>query len=200
MTTNDFQEWYAYHSKAFPGVADWMKKHPETIRFWEMPFEHVELADAKAASREMVTGDLEEPKGFGQHAKAIARRAREIGFARKAAPQAVDGESVYGCPTCQDAGLVAVVDPRAYRAGQFRACSVYCACHAGDVKQNRKFSDGHRAVVRPRFDSTKMFRLDYEEKASDQKAAFAEWLARRIQNHPGYTDFGEYSHETQEAF
>ena len=200
MTTNDFREWYTYHCGAFPGVADWMKRHPETIKFWEMPFEHVELADAKAATREMAAGDLEEPRGFSQHAKLIARRAREIGFASKTAPQAVDGEPVFSCPTCQDAGLVAVVDPRAYRAGQFRPCSVYCTCHAGDLKQNRKFSDGHRAVVRPRFDARKMFRLDYDEKGSDQKAAFEAWLAGRIERHQGYTDFGEYSHEAQGTF
>ena len=101
MTSNDFNDWLKYHTEAFPGVGEWLKKHPKTIQFWEMPFEHVELADAKAASREMVMGDLEEPKGFGYHAKVIARRAREIGFARKAIPQAVDGEAVYGCPTCR---------------------------------------------------------------------------------------------------
>lgn len=202
MTSNDFRDWYAYHSKAFPGVADWIRKHPDTLQFWELPFAGVDLADAKQATKEMATGDLEEPRGFGQHAKTIAKRAREIGFNRQDKTQAVDGQQVYSCATCFDEGLVAVVDPRYWRDGTYRACSTYCTCQSGDRKQNRKFLDGHKAIQRPRFDKQKMFRIDYELLAEESRAQFVAWMAERskVENHPNYTDFGDYSHEQQETF
>ena len=111
MTSNDFAEWARYHGEAFPSLADWLEKHPETVKFWVKAMDAVDVRDAKTATDEMASGRLDEPKGFGQHPKVIAARARQIGASRAASLRVVDGERVYDCPLCLDEGFVPVVDP-----------------------------------------------------------------------------------------
>lgn len=189
MLNQEFDSWLVNHTNAHPELAAWLKKgtNSSVLEFWKAALEKTLLSDAKDVTRRMAIGELDEPKGFSKHGAFVARQAREASYSRQSKSTAIDGEPVYVCKTCFDEGLVAVVDPVAYRAGQFRACSTYCTCHMGDLKQNRKFSDGRRAIVRPRFDAAKMFLLNYDmdtneshTQFADCRAQFETWLDSRV--------------------
>ncbi len=187
MTSNDFQTWVDYHSAAFPAVADWLRKHPETVKFWAKALDGAELRDAKAATDEMATGTLEEPKGYGQHPRVITKRAREIGSARSGGLRVVDGQPVYGCPLCHDDGFVPVVDPIHFRNGTFRPCYVICTCHAGDQRAYARPTGSGKRRETPRYDKRRMFAIDPESRESGQRAAFTAWLdGGRVAELPGY--------------
>lgn len=194
MTSNDFDAWIKYHSAAFPSLKDWLSRHADTIPFWERPFADVDLRDAKAATDEMAAGTLDEPRGYGQHARVIAARARQIGSARAAATRVVDGQRVYGCPLCLDEGYVAVVDPIHWRAGRFRDCAVLCTCGEGDRRANARLSSGHRRQT-PRYDARRMHAIDRELTIGQQRAEFQRWLdGGRVKAMAGYeSGFDDYN-------
>lgn len=187
MTSNDFAEWARYHGDAFPSLADWLEKHPETLKFWAKALDGVDVRDAKTATDEMASGRLDEPKGFGQHPKVIAARARQIGASRAASLRVVDGERVYDCPLCLDEGFVPVVDPVHFRRGTFRACFVFCTCAIGDRRAEARPTGSGKRRETPRFDKRRMFAIDRESPDSQQRAEFAAWLGGgRVVNLPGY--------------
>ena len=168
MNKSEVIEWINYHSDAFPSVGDWIVKHQEAIRFWEKPFTDVSLDDAKAATDEMASGELDEPRGYSQHPKVIAKRARQIGYGRRQSSAVVDGEQTYRCPKCLDEGFVAVVDPIHYRAGRLRPCSVLCTCCEGDRKAERRVDGKRRAT--PRYDKRRMCQWDPELSREEMQA------------------------------
>lgn len=202
MTPTEFNTWLDYHKAAFPALGKWLKDHPETVKFWIKPFGGVSVDAAKAATDAMAAGELDEPRGFGSHPKVIAKHARELQHSEERQQFTADGEPIYNCPRCLDQGFVAVVDPVHYRAGELRACHVLCTCREGDRKAGRKYGDGHQPIFIPRFDAVKMFPWDYEIKLDEFRRDFETWLAtgRGVTSHSNYTDFGDYSHERQEAF
>lgn len=184
MTENDFETWLAYHRAAFPSLGDWLRKHPETLRFWELPFADVDLAHAKAATDEMASGDLDEPRGYSQHARVIAKRARQIGYGRRQST-VIDGEKTYSCQRCLDEGYFAVVDPVHWRAGRLRPCHVLCICTAGDRKAELRREGPRRQT--PRFDARKMFPWDEELTSAEMSGDFRRWLdGGRVTELAGY--------------
>lgn len=195
MTKNDFDSWMKYHTAAFPSVGDWLKKHPETIRFWEMALADASVQDAKAATDEMVSGTLEEPKGYTSHPRSIAKRAREISLGRKSSLRVVDGEPVYGCSLCLDEGYVPVVDPVHFRDGTFRPCYVLCTCSTGNRKANHRPDGSGKRRETPRYDRAKMFALDPELTGAQLKRDFQSWLnGGRVKELPGYeSEFDAYN-------
>ena len=185
MVEADFKAWLRYHVEAFPSLADWLKKNPGTVTFWEKPFSDVSLDDAKAATDEMASGELDEPNGYGKHPKVIAKRARQIGYGRRQSSAVVDGEQTYRCPKCLDEGFVAVVDPIHYRAGRLRPCSVLCTCCEGDRKAERRVDGKRRAT--PRFDKRRMCQWDPELSREEMQAEFDRWLrVGRLEAASGY--------------
>lgn len=202
MIFTEFNDWLAYHVRAFPAVGDWIKKHPDTVEFWANPFEDVNLADAKAATDAMAAGKIEDPRGYSKHPIVIARYARELHRANARPVIGPNGERTFSCAVCCDDGMVAVVDPIHYRKGRLRSCSVYCTCPVGDRKQNRSNADGHRSVVRPRFDPGRMFPWNGELTVAQNQVEFEAWLNsdHGIASHRNFTDFGEYSGDQSSEF
>lgn len=196
MTNNDFTSWIEYHSAAFPALGDWLRKHPETLKFWAKALDGASIQDARTATDEMAAGDLEEPKGYGQHSRVIAKRARELSLARSASLRVVDGEPVYGCLLCLDEGYVAVVDPVHFRRGTFRPCYVLCTCATGERKANQRPAGSGQRRETPRYDRAKMFALDPEMTDAQNRQDFAAWLGGgRVKDLPAYErafdDFNE---------
>lgn len=186
MTSNDVVDWIRYHSDAFPSVGDWIGKHPETVKFWGKAFDGVDLRDAKAATDEMASGKLDEPKGYSSHPRVISKRARELAFAR-GGQQVIDGQRVFGCGLCADSGYVPVVDPVHYRNGTFRACYVICTCGTGDQRAHARPIGNGKPRQTPRYDRSKMFALDPELTDAQLRVDFAAWLSGgRVKDLPGY--------------
>lgn len=194
MTSNDFEAWIAYHSAAFPTIGDWLRKHPETVRFWEKAFDGIDLRDAKAATDEMASGKLDEPKGYSSHPRVISKRARELAFSR-GGQQVIDGQRVFGCGLCADSGYVPVVDPVHYRNGTFLACYVLCTCGTGDQRAHARPSGGGKPRQTPRFDKSRMFALDLERPESELRESFRQWLGGgRVASMPAYEPaFADYN-------
>jgi hypothetical protein len=149
----------------------------------------------------------------------LRRFANELPAAK--ARKFVNGEEVYDCPLCEDSGTVAVWHPdtvRGIRNGKDVAravCVVACVCSEGDRWARERTLNGKRWPPLPRFDDKRMRRPQFtfekegqthlaltgrygEREATDLLA----WIEaqERIENHPNYTDFGDYSAEHQETF
>lgn len=139
MTTDEFREWLNQHKAAYPGLVEWIARFPaertdaspsrsDVMNSWYRSLREIPFADAVAATSLLGTDDYAEPKGFGNHPKAIyaicrgkkTRRQREIPSTRPL-PRTVLGEdgrrhTVYCCPTCQDTGIIEVWHPATMRA------------------------------------------------------------------------------------
>lgn len=133
----------------------------------------------------------------------------------------VNGEEVFDCPLCEDAGTVAVWHPdtmRAIRNGKdakYETCAVACTCQSGDRWARERTLNGKRWPPLPRYDEKRMRRPQFDfERDGEQHTALTgrygererkdleAWVEtlQRVENHRNYTDFGEYSSEPQDAF
>jgi hypothetical protein len=153
VTHEQFLEWYAHHRSAFPGIDAWLGRidraakseadlrSADVLRGWRRVLADIELADAKRATDEMARGDIDEPRSFDGHAKAIRRSAKASRFERGKGPGRVvwfDGERSVRCSVCGDAGLVIVFHPKSMQAARqgtldrlsSYSCGVACTCEA----------------------------------------------------------------------
>lgn len=109
----------------------------------------------------------------------------------------IDAEPVYRCHDCFDTGYCSVIDPR-YWPKSLRSVAVICGCSEGDAvaaAREKRTRTKPRAVARL---NSRMVVFRPGINRADAEEAIAE--VKRIENHPNYTDFGDYSHEHQEAF
>ena len=114
MTREEFDKWLDYHCARFSKVREWMASlgsdQPATVEAWYEALNHLALADAQAASKEMHANAAEY--------KMLSRDAIPAtiaGIASRFAPQAsqparrfVDGVETVNCLRCKDVGYVDV--------------------------------------------------------------------------------------------
>jgi|3_EtaG_2_1085321.scaffolds.fasta_scaffold00267_10 hypothetical protein len=165
MRTSDFDKWLAYHVAAFPDLADWIGKNPETVHHWQRALEGVTLHEAKQATDAMVKGQTK-AFGYQDHPSAIRRLiGDDRSSTARTGPKRIDGTDSFACPLCMDSGLVRVFSPRAMKvchSGELsgprgaRLCNVACPCAAGD----RWFAGTKRYKPIPRFSERRMVRVD----------------------------------------
>jgi hypothetical protein len=150
MRPDEFDEWFAYHTAAFPGIATWLAKNPEsakTLQHWLRVLGRTSLAAAKAATDAMLeSGDRTPP--YERH-PAIVRRMAAASESRSESDESRRdfwryGETTYRCPHCEDSGIVSI---HAAGATWETYSSVYgdeyadtvalsrrCVCPKGDAK------------------------------------------------------------------
>jgi hypothetical protein len=190
MTDREFTEWYAHHRASFPGIDRWLTKldkdaqhdddmrSADVLRRWRACLRDVDQADAKAATDAMMRGDLDEPRSWDSHPKAIRRAAIGRRADRKIAAHGggptkyrtdENGETVavYHCPECLDDGLILVWHPtsmEAMREGTFGRprtvyqCGVRCPCDIGRSRWKG---------VPVEFDASRMVRCQYHPTPED---------------------------------
>ena len=163
MTAGEFDRWLEYHTKAYPGLQAWLTKNSGQLPFWEKVLKRFGYSHCTEATDRLIVSD-DQPRGYTDHARAIARIARDVqlsstGSLRRKDRSVIDGHDVFKCPLCQDTGFVYVVSPstiREYRCGNLgapRFCDVSCSCERGaSIDGNEKF--GRAGLVR--YDPRKM--------------------------------------------
>lgn len=139
MTPDEFDQWLDHHAGMYPGVKRWLAK-PENEGVeaaWERLLSRTSLEAAKRASMELFEQD-EQPRGFGEHPRAVKRLAWELRPKQQVARK-IDGQDTFRCLRCRDSGVVSVVNPATLRAvwrdhesHGVRWCAVACDCEAGD--------------------------------------------------------------------
>jgi len=177
MNSTEFRDWLKYHTECFPSVQTWISKHDTILVPWEETLSDVSLADAKEVSRLMSIGDLELPTGYGDHARFVRRKARDMAFKRadvKSSPSYIGDERVFNCPDCEDTGFVRVVDPVHWKEGRFRDCHVFCRCSKGELVRNRR-SNAARPRRGPIYNPKRMFKIANLDKS--EYNAFVEWIS-----------------------
>lgn len=139
MTTDQFREWLNQHKACYPGLIDWIAKLPaertdaspsrsDVMNSWYRTLRDVPFADAVTATHLLGTDEFAEPKGYGNHPKAIwsicneakKKKQREIP-STKPLPKTVVGpdglrHTVYNCLRCQDTGIIEAWHPATMRA------------------------------------------------------------------------------------
>jgi hypothetical protein len=118
MTREEFKSWANQHGAAFDGYSEWLKRGgAELIDLTYNALANCELGDAKGATAAMVAGDLEMPRGYGQHAAVVRRwcyaaqrrRDSQQRASMRCQPRQVDGHDAFDCLTCRDEGVVVVL-------------------------------------------------------------------------------------------
>lgn len=189
MTADEFTIWLKHHRAAYPGISAWLGRidkaargdddirATDVLKRWRNVLNDVSLADARAASDAMARGDLEEPRSFDSHAKAIRRAAIGAVSERTIAPEKpryVNGEQVFNCGLCLDGGLLIVFHPKTMKAARDGlleespkyTCGVACTCERGD--RWHKPAQGRREKHKTmRFDERIMVPCDYRPTAED---------------------------------
>lgn len=180
MTDSEFGRWLMTHKQAFPGVGDWLRKNPDTVRHWQAAMADVDLDAAEQATAEMLRGDIDSPRGYSDHVRAVRQRAKEIRFAdrEERRPTRIDGQDTYSCHLCRDSGYVLVLD--AGQGGQqllewargdrsqprpaAKTSLVACTCPTGDAQQQQLRN--RRKPLKPReidrYDATRHFRCEFQ--------------------------------------
>lgn len=134
-----------YHGAAFTGLQAWLAKQPpeqrdQTLDLWRSVLANVTLDAARDATELLFSGEVECPKFYDDHPRAVLRAIRE---SRKEAGgerypdgkwvTGEDGERVYAfhCHHCEDTGFVGIWLPGAFR------------CHKANPEAFKQFQDGH---------------------------------------------------------
>ncbi len=209
MTSEEFSDWMAYHQAAFPGVAKWMRDNTpkdatteeRPVYHWRWALSDVDVLDAKLATDAMLSGDLDEPRGYSSHPRVIRKWCRVERYTAKHHTEStqrttIDGETVYDCPQCLDIGTVPVVHPKVHQQvyrevpyGELRWATavVACSCDAGDKwRQPCSIPGGRVRHALPTFDDYRMYGVD-GMLTDESKAAFWNWLNNKpVESHPNY--------------
>lgn len=182
MDSREFERWYAIHRASYPGLDTWLaglsdRRPPidpqDTLRAWRGVLKHVSFAGAKAATEAMLSGDLEEPRGFERHPGAIRRYAQEFdgrtggGRANRRGPMGgkiVGGEVVYDCPRCEDSGMRTVWHSQTVQAVRDQAEKVICYSAAVGCECDRGKRLTAKTPLLGTFDAARDFlRADYPD-------------------------------------
>jgi hypothetical protein len=183
MTDSEFAQWLVIHKQAFPGVGPWLQKNHTTVGHWQAALEDVDFDAAEQATAEMLRGDIDSPRGYSDHVRAVRQRAKEIRYAscEERRPSRIDGQAVFACSLCLDSGFVLVLDPE--QGGQAlldwargdrstphpsaKTAVVACSCEIGGEEQQRLRSrrePQHHLPPREidRYDERRHFRCDFQ--------------------------------------
>lgn len=186
MTDREFREWLDYHKAGFTGLGKFLASLPtvggddgpgrtEVLTRWARCLRDTDLADAKAASDLLFSGEEADPKGYDRHPAAVREIARRITKRKPTAshePRIIDGVETFACLACCDGGARIVWHPATMKAiweqtGKVTpyTCAVRCTCAAG--KRYRWMREFDPAVdLEP-----DVWRLE------DQLEALRQWMA-----------------------
>lgn len=157
MNRQEFDRWLAAHSASFPGLPKWLRDSPGTTDAWAEALSDADLEPALQATKDMLAGRIETPRGWGQHPAAIRKEARNATY-QAPTRQRIDGQETVECPLCHGSGWVSIVHPlavhriiqgQALQPHEIRPCSLGCSCHRGRGRTRykpgwgrwRKYSD-----------------------------------------------------------
>ena len=178
MTNIDYGDWIKYHLAAFPALDKWLAstdESPDTIRMrnrhWAKALAAISVEEAKRVTDQLVTGEIESPRGWSAHPTVIRkqvsinRRANREYILDKIRPQPIDNEDTFSCFQCRDSGLIDVwhvKSMKAMREGRFGEhqtdyrCVVRCECEVGNVL--------HPAKIK--YDSATQLRYEMDQQHS----------------------------------
>lgn len=111
MTSDEFDQWSAYHTRRFPGIEKWLLGMPDkgddAIAAWRITLGLIPLDAAKRASDEMhADANLQPP--YERHPALVRDLARKhMGETRRY----IDGEATR-CGLCDDQRFVLIWQPR----------------------------------------------------------------------------------------
>lgn len=188
MDATEFKTWFDKHTSAFASLRDWLRRNADCVSSWQECLSDVALSDAIEATRLMNIGDLEAPKGYGDHARSVRKHARELAYrraepARQREPQFVGDERVYQCADCCDTGWVMVANIWVSKTGKspikqflegktnhLPVCAIACTCDLSNPSEKN------------RFDSTRMFAIDRAIESERNAAEFRQWWSEGRQH------------------
>jgi hypothetical protein len=208
MNSDEFGEWSRYHKAAFPGLGEWLRRNPETLDHWQRALTDVDLEAAKECTDQMLSGEIETPRGYSEHVRTVRTRSKELLYAgrEESVPSRIDGEQVYSCHLCLDSGYVLVLDPE--RGGQelldwarsdrsqpwpaSRCTSVACTCLKGERERERLATRSGENQLPPRkidrYDTTRHFRCNFQYGNPDaiqtkdwEFQGLIDWIERRYE-------------------
>jgi len=152
----DFDRWLSYHTKAYPGMAKWLKENEDQLRFWRRLLEAYSIDELSSATDRLYAAD-EQPRGYSEHARAIRRILADGNPVRaesESGPRMVHDHLVADCPQCMDYGSVSVLGPKTLKLlrtteGEvpLLTCALACDCRRGHGKRLPKWADGYSLVV-----------------------------------------------------
>lgn len=159
---------------------------------------------------------------FPPRVAELRRIANDVTLAKPR--RVIDGQEVFDCPLCEDAGTVVVWSHETVgrlRAGvepkRWDVYCVACSCMAGDRwARSRTLSNGKVVRALPRYDAWSMRRPQFVAVDNDgnevnlftgrygerERADLLAWIEapRPIEQHPNYnSEFGEYSAPVQQS-
>lgn len=208
MNASEFTDWFSYHTSRFTGIAAWLAKFPaqgnpstpgraDVLAAWAETLAGVSLAAAKESSRKLASGEVETPRSFDDHPRAVRRLAMSgddrfagIGGSHlRQRGEIIDGQVVYRCHHCQDFGEVTVWWPKLMRyaadceswppaefpRGHAYATLIPCSCDLGRSIAHRLpgfpvyDADLHISTwIEPNCRSQKFWQLSKERMNSDR--------------------------------
>jgi hypothetical protein len=203
LNNSELDNWLRHHSASFPAFAQWYHRQPnrgDIKGVWERIMADVTLADAIRITDQMASGDMEPPRGFGDHARAVRLAAKGIAAKRvKSTRRVIDGVPTFACRDCEDSGQLLVFHPlsmremeehdfkREYLLHIRRALPVICDCEAGQII---------KVEWPPRLDRRKMVPATggIDEMFDRLKSFIEEWKVRRTEHAPTYSpELAEWS-------
>lgn len=200
MNQPEFNDWLRHHSASFPSFAQWLHKQPnrgDIKQVWERIMSDVSLSEAMKATDAMACGDVEPPRGFGDHVRAVRLLAKGYSARRtKPTRRNIDGQPTYACKDCEDSGVLYVFHPKSMReqeTGELkrdymthigRALPVKCDCEAGKALKaemppsiNRKTMVPMVGSIDSMFDALKKFIDAWKQQRVESKPTFSPSLA-----------------------
>jgi hypothetical protein len=137
VNTEEFGQWLAYHTTAYPGLTKWLETNDGQVDMWARLLQKTPLDAARRATDALFEQE-DQPRGYGEHPRAIKRLAWET-RAAPPQPRQINGHDTYLCPRCRDSGILSVASAATLRAAWVdmrshgvRWCAVACDCEAGE--------------------------------------------------------------------
>jgi hypothetical protein len=187
VTDKEFHDWFAYHLSCFTGIAAWLDKatkgtsapsRKDILARWYGVLRGVTLADAKAATLQIHSGEVEEPKGFDRHPAAVRRLCKDNTNEYHGPKRDADGNETFTCALCLDIGYVMVwgertvqhVEKHGWEHAPIVTAAAVCICDAGNKRA---------ANVKQRYKANGFCRLVDGLCLQDDRDALDIWLETR---------------------
>lgn len=192
MTSDQFNEWFEFHTKCFPSVRQKVSENDCWVP-WKRSLASVDMETAKRASQELF--NIESDVWWEKHPgriRAIASRLRQSENKAESWTQCKDyREQRFKCYLCRDTGLVSVYQGEAYHAiledryqrkKHFRTVTVAChVCETGKKRSGKLKTEGRESFMLE-FKPGVMFREPDPNDCPDGQSVL-DWQERELFDH-----------------